>query len=100
MSADNWAVCPRCKKRRAAERLAKQEAAAKAYGKVPADEWQRMTAEANAAHDDEEELREDYTIHTDETGEFYVGYRCVCQRCGFEHRFKHTEQLNISAAGE
>lgn len=64
MSADNWAVCPRCKR------------------------------DAASPDDFEErEFREDYEQHVTEVGEYFINYHGECQRCGLKHSFKHKQQL-------
>lgn len=95
MSADNWAVCPKCLKRAEAEKEKRHAKAAKAYGKVPADEWRALVAEAEKPVDVPETLREDYQLGVTDGGEFYVIYRCSCQHCGFAHEFKHEQQLKV-----
>lgn len=93
MSADNWAVCPKCRKRLEDERDAAKEEARAAYGKVPAEEWRALVAKAEEKVEFEEHLREDFGIGTTEAGVFYIVYRCICNTCGFTHTFKHEEQL-------
>ena len=93
MSADNWATCPKCLRTAAAEKEARHRTAAEAYGKVPADEWRALVAEAEAEPELEDTLREDYSVGMTVTGRFYVSYRGRCQRCDFEHRFKAEEQV-------
>lgn len=92
MSANNWRVCPKCIAERAAEKVVAEQVAAKAYGKVSADEYLKLL---EAAEDQgavlEETLREDYEIYTSESGRFVVSYGCSCSHCGFEHSFSHTE---------
>src|SRR4051812_49235291 len=100
MSANNWRVCPQCKARKEAERHAKLAAASKAYGKVPEGDWLKMVEEANRTPDRdkddlEESLREDWSLGTDADGEFHVSYRAGCERCGFEHRFQHSEKVKL-----
>jgi hypothetical protein len=47
VSANNWDVCPACKKKAEAARLKAMEDAAKAYGKVPPDEWKELSDRAS-----------------------------------------------------
>lgn len=100
MSANNWTECPKCRVLADAEKLAKQKAAAEAYGKVSPEEWQRMTKEADASGDLDETLREDWEIglwKNRKTGiqEFYASFSASCEVCGFSHKFKHEEPLSI-----
>ncbi len=64
MSADNWAVCPRCK-------LAPNPY----YEKVGFN------------------FREDYEIGVYEDGEFFISYHGKCEKCGLEKLFRHTERV-------
>lgn len=103
MSADNWDICPRCLKKAKREREEKVQAVAEAYGKVPAEEYERMHSEAAAIEDfgDKEEhhtLREDYELGIFKAdGEFYVRYSGKCTVCSFSHTFKHDEKLDFSS---
>jgi hypothetical protein len=91
MSADNWTTCPECKIAHAADRDARMRKVAKSYGKVPAEEYERMAGEARRepikVQDDT--LREDYEIGTNAEGMFSVGYSCSCTKCGWSFKFKH-----------
>jgi hypothetical protein len=97
MSADAWRVCPRCRDR--ADKKAEQEAidVTAKYGKIPHDEYMRefKAATARAEEELEDTLREDYELRTDEEGRFYVNYSCYCTACGFEHKFRHEQQLDL-----
>lgn len=98
MSADNWAQCPQCKiaDTDRAEKLDK--AAAEAYGLVSAAAWDELRAEArafrNSLTDDDRcsTLREDYHVGIQD-GEFSVGYRGGCTRCGFLFEYKHEKKI-------
>lgn len=93
MSADNWGTCPKCKVKNDkanAERISEAEGK---YGKIPSDEYRALIKEAEKPIEFEETLREDYEMHTDNAGLFYVSYSCRCDECGFQHKFHHDEQL-------
>lgn len=85
MSADNWGVCPKCK------RLAEQKAVS-AYGKVSEEEYLATLANRDKAAK-EQNLREDYEVGTDKDGKFYVSYGCSCDKCGFSFEFNHKQNL-------
>lgn len=85
MSADNWRVCPKCKKT--------NESKGSLYGKVSEEEY---LDSLNQLKVDEETLREDYEIGIDERGEFYVDYSCRCQTCGFGFHYKHSQMLELT----
>lgn len=95
MSADNWGVCPRCKKNFRGVKVDKKRETEAAYGKVSASEYLAMVAElANTPNDEiEETLREDYEIYTDEDGLFVVEYNGECSVCDYHVVFKHREKF-------
>ncbi len=69
MSADNWALCPKCEEKRTTDL------------EVP-----RIGYEFS--------LYENYNA-TIGDGKLYVDYYCSCKTCGFSLEFNHTEQLEI-----
>lgn len=95
MSADNWGICPRCKVVAEASRMAKELAATNAYGKVSADEWKRLDAEASSPILLDQTLREDFEVGMDEDGTFGVDYRASC-RCGFSFAYEHNEKVGVA----
>lgn len=65
MSADNWAICPKCLKL------------------------------GNVSEDDDEidyTLREDYEQWMDKDGMYRVHYSCRCQECGFNYKYEYIKQ--------
>jgi hypothetical protein len=99
MSADNWAVCPRCTANKEAEAAKLRSDADAAYGKVGVDEWKAKDAAAKAAADalplTERTFREDYEVGIYDT-EFGINYSGGCSVCGLSHGFKHEERLNLA----
>ena len=102
MSADNWRECPKCEAKATEDRLVKYRQAAEAYGKVPSEEWQRMTAAAGAAIELEDTLREDYQQgiyereDEDELGyHVYYSARCEQEGCGFKFEYEHHEPVKL-----
>lgn len=96
MSADNWTTCPRCsinKDTAAAKAQAKADAK---YGKVPAQEFMELLAQAEALKEAEmtQTMREDYDIGIGD-GEFEVNFRASCSTCGLRYEYKHAEQVTI-----
>jgi hypothetical protein len=71
VSADNWAVCPKC---------VKEQRSWKAVLGEPLDEGEHT-------------LREDYEIGVTAAGDFYVSYGCHCEKCGFRWSFKRDENV-------
>lgn len=93
MSADNWTQCPRCLKRDKFEADRRSRAAAESYGRVPAAEYERLCEAARQPPREEALLREDWEAGMDGTGLLQIFYHASCQRCGFKHDFKHSEQV-------
>lgn len=98
MSADNWAVCPRCAEVREAAILAADAAVAKAYGAVPVEVWDEMRAAADAlgATEPEQTFREDYEFYGVEDGVLQISYSGGCKECGLSHRFEHSESIGVT----
>jgi hypothetical protein len=96
MSAKNWTACPQCKLRTLTKHLEMSRALEEAYGKVSHKKYLKMQEEleAEGKKPAETTLREDYHIGPD-GDKFMVGYRCSCERCGFEFRFKHEVKLKL-----
>ncbi len=92
MSADNWATCPKCLKKRRAEKEQLTKRAADSYGKVSAEDFDELRKKADSlSMDIEETFREDYELGILESGEFYVSYQGQCSVCDFGKQFKHEE---------
>lgn len=82
MSADNWGVCPKCK------RKASQEVES-SYGKVSEEQYLELINK-RVRTNQEETLREDYEIRTDKDGVFSVSYGCGCSKCGFSYEYNFS----------
>lgn len=94
MSADNWAVCPRCLKRAEAERDKLERKVQDAYGKLPKDEYLALVKKAEQPQKPlDHTLREDYEQGTDEDGEYSVNYTCSCSKCGYAAQYKYSAVL-------
>ncbi len=83
MSADNWAICPRCLHEAQAAATAERERVQALYGQVELEEFEKQRA-ALSEPDDESfrTFREDYEIYDAETGTVQIDYRGGCTRCG------------------
>lgn len=96
MSADNWAICPKCNPpKRLADERSKLESL---YGKISLEDFQTRQAalqlKGSALQcEGDSSLREDFHIGTSEQGVFEISYGCSCSRCGFEFSFKHKEKI-------
>lgn len=96
MSADNWQICPRCKKQNekdAADRLASAEAS---YGKVPASEYEKLIAAARKPVGLTATFREDYELGVDEEGTFSVTYSGWCGSCRLAFKFEHSQKVPLT----
>ncbi len=94
MSADNWAICPKCKRNDEAEMVKRWEKAKSAYGKIPPDEYLVLLQKANQPIKEVETLREDYELGIDSNGLFNISYSAHCDKCGL--KFTHNYKENIS----
>ena len=93
MSADNWAICPKCKQT-ATKAFEKQKLhAGAAYGKVSPDEYLRLLAAIPQQPALKESLREDYELGILEDGNFYVRYLGECTECAFAFNYKYDQDL-------
>jgi len=95
VSADNWAICPRCLDRAKAEVAAQLAVAERAYGNVPAAEYEELRAQAQTPIDPEKfrTFREDYEFFGASEGTIVAGYSGHCGTCSLtvdfrdEHKF-------------
>lgn len=98
MSADNWAVCPRCKARLRVEMETERARVDAAYGVLPVDEFDAMRAAfiARAKAEPPTTFREDYEFWGVEDGVLRIDYGGECQVCGltFTHRSEHPIPLD------
>jgi hypothetical protein len=92
VSADNWAICPKCLAKAVAEKEAARKRADDAYGKLPAVEWRKLADEAAREIGPNTSLREDYWFSMGEGGQFEAKYRGDCQDCDFVFEFMEKRQ--------
>ena len=90
MSADNWAVCPKCEQLEAKEIASLEKGLSNSYGKIPAAQWREQfdNLASRKRNESKQTLREDYEIGIYK-GEFDVTYSASCDVCGFVFTFKH-----------
>lgn len=92
MSADNWAVCPRCKYR-ALKKFEKAGDAVQAmYGNVTVEEFDATRA-ALSMDDVGHTFREDYEFYDAETGTVEATYSGGCEVCGLSVTLKASEHF-------
>lgn len=98
MSADNWAVCPRCLRDRGlkSEKAQALEQISEAYGKVSPDKYIEMVnASKGLSEEIPNTLREDYEQFMRPDGTYEVHYGCSCKECGFGWSYKHIEKVKL-----
>jgi len=95
MSADNWAICPKCEKLEKESINLKRKKADDSYGKVSKEEYEMLNFEASQTPQLHQTLRENYEIGINENGEFMIVYRCSCKTCGFSKNFRHEETMRL-----
>ncbi len=94
MSADNWAICPKCKRLDDEKRRSFAKQIKEAYGTLPENEYLEMIGQLNDPARLEETLREDYEIGI-LNDYFYVSYGAHCDKCGFKHSFNHKNTITM-----
>lgn len=94
MSADNWAICPRCKDIAEVEKMRQHQEVASSYGIVPVAEFDALRAEANEPIDLQYTFREDYEIFGAEDGVVQVRYEGECQVCHVGTKFDFSQGVS------
>lgn len=99
MSADNWAICPRCRDNAKREHDERFQAALDAYGKVPAAEYERLRGEAQTPFNEEafRTFREDYEFYGASDGMVTASYSGHCDKCHLGLDFKREQWFYESA---
>lgn len=94
MSADNWAICPRCLSEAGEKDQAEIERVAALYGKVPVEEFDAQRAALKPIDpEDYRTLREDYEFSGAEEGTVEADYSCCCSKCGLGTSFNASKQF-------
>lgn len=92
MSADNWAICPKCEKMNNKKRQSLASQIKESYGQLSENEDLEMVEKFKTPTMLEETLREDYKIGI-WNNEFCTSYFASCDKCGFEHSFNHKAKI-------
>lgn len=92
MSADNWAICPKCQKVEDDKHAKIVEKAETSYGKIPVDEYLNLLEKSRQPVKLDFTLREDYEIGIQDN-EFYVKYKSNCKVCGFSYEYKYDKRI-------
>lgn len=98
MSADNWAICPRCFAEAARQMAERANRVETGYGVLSLEEFDALRAEVAAGVDEEalRTFREDYeqgTYSMPPDGRYYVEYKGGCTTCGLSFAYKHEERF-------
>lgn len=94
MSADNWAICPKCLRRAELRAAAARATVNSAYGTIPVEEWEARKAElVDVDPEEHRTFREDYEIYGAETGEITVSYAGRCTECGIGTEIRDTRSF-------
>lgn len=93
MSADNWGICPKCKKNQDAVMDRNIEKVVEAYGKIPEEAYLTMKIELLAVKKTEDTLRENYELGVNEDGKFIVNYRASCSVCHFKFSYRFSKDV-------
>src|SRR4051794_29660360 len=93
MSADNWAVCPRCWDNAQRDAAEHKRAVMSLYGQIPVEEFD---AKRDTLTEPDREtyctFREDYEIGAD-GGEVVASYRGQCTVCALSCEFGHAKRF-------
>ena len=97
MSADNWTMCPKCKKDSDLKKIDDYNRVKKLYGKVSKKEYdaalkEYTEKEVRFPNDTLAEYTESYMLTS--KNKFCVSYSCHCSICGFEYSFKHVKSTD------
>lgn len=100
MSADSYAVCPRCRNRlrQNAQSLAQQVITQ--YGVLPMAEWEALKEHADQAALDASEglldtLKEYKTLELCDNGKLFIRYKAVCDEPGCEFKFDYEHIVPV-----
>lgn len=101
MSADNWAICPKCRIRAEREKQKLLDKVVESYGKIAQKEWEGLKSNTlyriEIAEGKTQTLREDYELGVCSNGEFSISYKAHCDRCNLSFNFKHQEMVKLDS---
>jgi hypothetical protein len=99
MSADNWAVCPRCKLNEENAIKALDYRIEKEYGKISIDDFLVLRNEAQQRREglplQKATFREDYEIFGAEDGAIEINYSGSCKCCGLSMKFTDYRPMDL-----
>ena len=93
MSADNWGICPKCKRKDDKRKEGLSQKMTEQYGKIQPEEYSQLVYETKQSIEKKLEptLREDFGISTNQHGVFNIYYGCQCDVCGLQFGYNHEE---------
>jgi len=92
MKANNWAICPKCKKKREQAQANLLSQVKTDYGKIAVSEYLELVEQSQQPLEMKHTLREDWEIGICE-GEFRVSYSASCKTCGFSHEYEFEQPV-------
>lgn len=94
MSADGWAVCPRCLKRARVKYQEGLDGVAALLAKLTEEERKIVNPSVKAVNsEDYRTFREDYEFYVNDDGEVEVSYSGHCQVCELGIDFEDKRQI-------
>lgn len=94
MSANNWAICPRCMRRAYQNADRELSAVMASYGKVSVEEFNRTRDSVKSVREEDyRTFREDYEIYGAEIGTVQVGYSGNCGVCDLTLNFNDEHPI-------
>ncbi len=107
MSADNWAICPKCWMdtdtdtdtddidTEAAQAALEADIATftAKYGEQRGEQYRSIMLSTLEPMEPENTLREDWELGIDAEGTFYLKYTASCTKCGWEYKKRIQEKV-------
>lgn len=96
MSASNWAICPRCVRKAAANLKNVRAALLNSYGTIKAEEYEQALATIKDIDpEDFRTFRENYAFYGAEDGVVKADYSGYCAECGLMLGFTDEHPLPL-----
>lgn len=94
MSADNWAICPKCCQQKDAKIKDLKKKIGENYGKISVGQYETLINDLHNLTDKSvgHTLREDYDIGIWNEN-FDISYMASCSQCGFSHTYTLSEKV-------
>ena len=95
MSADNWTVCPKCRKEAQDRTDRLIEMVNSSYGNLPQGEYDNLIVVLANRPAVGIYLAEYYELYIDSNNVFHAIYTAGCEKCGYSFSFNHEEPLDL-----